>query len=76
MFKEGRELIKDEHCVRCPTTTRTIAQVAIVKKCLDSDRRVKRELKGHLFDSIKAGQAATTKALISILEIDFQRAFD
>ena len=38
MLKEGRELIKDEHHIRCPTTTRTDAQVAKVKKVLDSDR--------------------------------------
>jgi hypothetical protein len=37
---------------------------------------MKRELKGHRFDSIEAVQAATTKALNSIPETDFQRAFD
>ena len=36
--------------------------------------RMKRELKGYRFDSIEAVQAATTKALDSITEI--QRAFD
>ena len=34
---------------------------------------MKRELKGHWFDSIEAVQVAMTKALNSILEIDFQR---
>jgi hypothetical protein len=37
---------------------------------------MKRELKGHRFDSIKTVQAATTKALHSIPETDFQRDFD
>ena len=37
---------------------------------------MKRELKGHWFDSIEAVQAATTKALNSIPETDFQWAFD
>ena len=37
---------------------------------------MKRELKGHRFDSIEAVQAATTKALNSIPETDFQRAVD
>ena len=37
---------------------------------------MKKELKGHRFDSIEAVQAATTKALNSIPETDFQRAFD
>ena len=55
-----------------------------MKKVLDSDRRLtialisemKRELKGHWFDSIEAVQAVTTKALNSIPETNFQRAFD
>ena len=47
----GRELIEDEHCVGRLTNTRTNAQVAKVKKVLESDRQMKRELKGHLFDS-------------------------
>ena len=38
--------------------------------------RVKRELKGHRFDCIEAVQVATTKALSSIPETDFQQAFD
>nr|XP_012151353.1 PREDICTED: putative uncharacterized protein FLJ37770 [Megachile rotundata] len=38
--------------------------------------RIKRELKGHRFDSIEAIQAGTTKALNSIPETDFQKAFD
>ena len=37
---------------------------------------MKRELKGHRFDYIEAVQAATTKALNSIPETDFQRTFD
>ena len=37
---------------------------------------MKRELKGHRFDSIEVVQAATTKTLKSIPETDFQRAFD
>ena len=37
---------------------------------------MKRELKGHRFDSVEAVQAETTKALNSIPETDFQRAFD
>ena len=40
MFKEGQELVKDEHHVRCPMTARTDAQVAKVEKLLDSDRRL------------------------------------
>ena len=38
--------------------------------------QMKRALKGHQLDSIEAVQAATTKALNSIPEIDFQRTFD
>ena len=38
--------------------------------------QIKRELKGHWFDSIEAVQTVTTKALNSILETDFQRACD
>ena len=65
-------------------TARTDAHVAKVKKVLDFDRRLtialisemKREFKGHRFDSIEAVQAATTKALSSIPETNFQRAFD
>ena len=41
MFKEGRELVED------------YAQVVKVKKVLDSDRRMKRKLKGYRFDSIE-----------------------
>jgi len=37
---------------------------------------MKRELKGHRFDSIEAVQATTTKALNSIPETDFPQAFD
>ena len=37
---------------------------------------MKRELKGHRFDSIEEVQAATTKALNSIPKTDFQPAFD
>ena len=38
---------------------------------------MKRELKGYQFDSIdEAVQVATTKALNSIPETDFQQAFD
>jgi hypothetical protein len=37
---------------------------------------VKKEVKGHQFDSIEAVQAATTQALNSIPEIVSQRAFD
>lgn len=40
MFKEGRELVEDEHRVGRPTTARTEAQVAKVKEVLDSDRRL------------------------------------
>ena len=55
-----------------------------VKSVLDSDRRLtitlisemKRELKGHMFDSIQAVQAPTTKAVNSIPETEFQQAFD
>jgi len=39
MFKEGREVVEDEHRVDRPTTARTDAQVAKVKQVLDSDRR-------------------------------------
>ena len=76
MFKEGREL-EDEHRIGSPTTARTDTQVA---KVAPPDfflfPRMKRELKGNRFDSIEAVQAATTKALNSIPETDFQRAFD
>ena len=54
-------------------TARTDAQVAKVKKVMDSDRCL---TIGHRFSSNEAVQAATTKALNSILETDFQRAFD
>lgn len=37
--------------------------------------RIKRQLKGHRFDSVEAVQAATTRALYSIPEDDFQEAF-
>ena len=37
---------------------------------------MKRDLKGHQFDSIEAVQAATTKALVNISETYFQRTFD
>ena len=37
---------------------------------------MKKELKGHQFDSIKAVQMAMTKALNSNPETDIQRAFD
>ena len=37
---------------------------------------MKRDLKGHRFDSIEAVQTATTKALNSIPETAFQRASD
>jgi hypothetical protein len=55
-----------------------------VKKVLDSDRcltiglisEMKRELKGHWFDSIEVVQEATTKGFNSIPETGFQRAFD
>ena len=36
---------------------------------------MKKELKGHRFDSIETIQAATTKAFKSIPETDFQQAF-
>ena len=62
MLKEGRELVEDEHCIGRRTTARTDAQVAKVKKVLDSDRRLtivllsemKGDLKGHRFVSIEA----------------------
>ncbi|KAG8258999.1 positive regulation of aldosterone biosynthetic process [Homalodisca vitripennis] len=38
--------------------------------------RMRREFKGHRFDFIKVVQEATTKVLYSILETDFQRAFN
>ena len=65
-------------------TARTDAQEAKVKEVLDSDRRltialineIKRELKGHRFDSIEAVQASTTKSINTIPETDFQRAFN
>ncbi|KAG8287452.1 hypothetical protein J6590_037710 [Homalodisca vitripennis] len=38
--------------------------------------QMKRKLKGHQFDSIKAVQEAMTKVLNSILETNFLRAFD
>ena len=55
-----------------------------MKNVLNSERHLtialisemKRELKGHWFNSIEVVQAATTKALNSIPETDFQRAFD
>ena len=37
---------------------------------------MKKKLKGHRFDSIKAVQAATAKDLNSIPEADFQEAFN
>jgi hypothetical protein len=37
---------------------------------------MKRELNGHRFNSIEVVQSAMTKALNSILETDFQQAFD
>ena len=37
---------------------------------------MKRELKGHHFDSIEAAQVAMSKALNSIQETEFQQAFD
>ena len=37
---------------------------------------MKMELKGHWFDSIKVVQAMIAKALNSIPDTDFQRAFD
>ena len=57
--------------------------MAKVKKVLDSRRltitlisEMKRELKGHQFDSIEAVQVAMTKALNSIPETKFQWGFD
>ena len=38
MFKEGRELVEDEHHVGRPSTARTDAQVGQGKNDLDSDR--------------------------------------
>ena len=40
MFKEGRELVEEEHLIGRPTTARTDVQVAKVKQVLDSDRRL------------------------------------
>ena len=65
-------------------TARTDAQVAKVKKVLDCDRHltitliseIKRQLKGHRFNSIETDQATVKKALNSFPETDFQRAFD
>ena len=77
--------MSDTKCLRkTGSSSKTDAQVAKVKQVLDSDRRltialtseIKRELKGHRFDSIEAVQVATTKALNSIPETDFQQAFD
>lgn len=39
MFKEGREVVEDEHRAGRPTTARTDGQVAKVKQVLDADRR-------------------------------------
>ena len=40
MFKEGRELVENDHRVGRPTNDRTDAQVAKVKNVLDSERRL------------------------------------
>jgi hypothetical protein len=65
MFKEGRELFEDR-------SNRYSGGPPDFFLFL----QMKRELKGHRFDSIEAVQAATTKALNSTPETDFQQAFD
>ena len=81
MLYVAQEFLSDPYCLRkagsSSRTARTDAQVTRVKIVLNSDRcltialisEMKRELKGHRFDSIEAVQAARTKALNSIPEI-------
>jgi hypothetical protein len=72
MFKEGRELVED--CSnRCSggQSEKSFGLLQVFTIALISE--MKRELKGHRFDSIETVQVAMTKALNSIPETDFQR---
>jgi len=40
LFREGRDLVEDDHCVDRPSTSRTDDYVAKVKALLNSDRRL------------------------------------